>query len=292
MKSRVQITLLLTACTVLFLGCDNPQQTSNPRPGGATARAVAVSAEMAGEHPLGQPWDYFPTDIGHRWSYRITIPEGRDALNHRVVSWASGDKGGVRVETRGRYLPDKKGTKSSYRLVISIKKQAPKQGPLSYPEGYEIGIDEDELGIFESTMGVFLAVSRNPRYSVDLVTTHDPSSSSAPHTGSPWGTSYNKPGFGMRVYFFGEKPGVQIGLSDQNDAVLFDGPEKLNGKNALKFIRKVEASKKTDFSRDIDKGTSVLDKGFEEEMYFVRGVGLAKLTQKVDGKITMTWELE
>ncbi len=234
--------------------------------------------------PKGEPSDYFPTDIGHRWNYRITLNEGADALNHSMTRWEISEKEGVKMETRGRYYIADEKKKPFYHLTMSIKGPAASQGPLLYPEGYELAIEQDDLGIFEWTKGVFFAISKSARYSVDLVILHDPTGPGAPTSGSMWGRSYNKPGYTLRVYFFGERPGVEIGLSDENDATLFDGPTTFRGKPALKFIRTVKGSDRAD-----DAG---LNKGFTEEMYFVYHVGLAQLTQKVSGTTTMTWELE
>ena len=78
-----------------------------------------------------------------------------------------------------------------------------------------------------------------------------------------------------------------MGISGENDDLLFAGQTNYNGKPALMFVRSVGA-------RELKDGETMnaFYRAFTEQMIFVRGVGLAKLVQKVGDDVTMTWTLE
>ena len=89
----------------------------------------------------------------------------------------------------------------------------------------------------------------------------------------------------MRMYFFGEKPGIGIGIGeDSGDILAFDGIEN----DCMIFTRIVDEQKtKSNEKNDSD----FLGKAFEERISFKKGVGLYSLQQKVNNQTTMEWEL-
>jgi len=244
---------------------------------------------------LGSPSDYFPTATGTRWTYDITVPSFEDnpPLTHAVTKWPRGDKA-LGMETRGRVMPPGTNVSSGhYRLVLSVAGPAIKQGPLEYTEGYELKIEQDDLDIFDSRFDhnlqkgkLFWAISHSSRYEANLVIMHDPDSPGAP-SGGEWGSYGQEPGYCMRLAFFGDKPGTAIGLSDENDDLLFVGPETYPDADTLHFRRIVGAAKPR--QDDSDHRGDLLDRGFTEDLWFAKGRGLVKLEQKIDGKTTMTW---
>jgi hypothetical protein len=181
--------------------------------------------------------------------------------------------------TRGRWLKEK--DKNSYELTLRIEAKAEKQGDLEYPEGYEIKVVKDELGIYEDAKQVFWAITTDKRFGVTLVETHDGSRSPA---SSGWG-SWGADGQSMRMYFFGEKPGVGIGIGeDSGDILAFDGIE-----NECMIFTRIVDEQKTKSGEASD--TDFLGKAFTETTTFKKGVGLNHLEQKVNGQTTMEWEL-
>jgi hypothetical protein len=249
--------------------------------------ATTFSGDSAVRRPLGQPYDYFPTAVGTRWSFVITTTGvegvyGDEPLMHKVVSWPVGANKVAKIETRG--ILYRKDESKPARLTYSIKAKAQKQGPLQYPEGYEILIEQDDLGIYKDTENVFWAISRSDRYNVNEIVLYSPRSSGAP-SGGLWGSYGQESGNGMRVSFFGSEPGTSIGLADEHDATLFVGQTVLNGVACLHFIRIVEEKKG-------DDKPSYLDKKFTEDMWFGKGISLMKLVQQVGRNVTMTWVLE
>jgi hypothetical protein len=252
--------------------------------------ALAVSGchgdkETEAETPSGKPADYFPTSPGTRWTYEITIGE-TEPLNCQVVTWPMGEISASYV-TRGLFLPLlEEQPPETFRLVLSVKGAAPKQGPLEYPNGVELTIEEDELGIFEDVDRLFWAITggRSGRFMVTEVATYPPTTPGAP-TGA-WGAWGTEDGYAMRVFFFADEPGIGVGMGEEPIERLYfiglDGPH-------LHFEREVAAS-------EIEEGKDPsvldkLDKAFTEETWFEKGKGLVRLEQKVEGKTSMVWKL-
>ena len=229
--------------------------------------------------PVGQPSDYFPTATGASWKYKITLSD-KIALECREVRWPQGEAV-IGVLTRGRFFGGMDKKKKEYSLVLTIKGPAKEQGPLQYPEGVELTAVTDDLGVFRDCNHIYWAITRSGGYNVTLLTTFSPDTPGAPS--GEWGTWGGADGYAMREYFFGEKPGISIGIGKEPvDRLAFLGPEG----DTLHFSREVKASE------EAAKGeTDSLSSAFTEDCFFKKGVGLTKLEQKVGGQTTMTWEL-
>ena len=230
---------------------------------------------------LGQPWDYFPIEAGSRWVYKIQIGQ-TEPLLCRTVRWPQGEMT-ISCLTRGRFRgyienPNQK----VFWLKLRSKGPALKQGPLQFPESAEIEIEQDDLGIYEDTNGLYWAITRSDGYIATEVAIYPPETPGAPS--GPWGSWLRSDGYSMRIIFFGEKPGIAIGIGKESfDRLLFLGPEG----ERLHFRRIIEKSKE----KEISPEESLLDKPFTEDMWFEKNKGLVYLEQKVEGKISMTWEL-
>lgn len=239
---------------------------------------------------LSSPSDYFPTDVGRTWTYSIKLKsmDYDDApLNHSVTKWLRPDNRVKVVSVRGiLYTHDEK--VKNLKLVLRVKDRAEKQGPLKYPEGYEIEVVRDDLRIFKDNQALFWAITHSGRYSAEQIMMCDPNSPGSMSDG-PWG-NYGQIGYSHRILFFGDEPGTQIGLAREDDALLFNGPEIYDGIKCLHFTRRVEKSKKEDYNQ-FDPPTR-FDASFDEDMWYAKNIGLVKLIQTVDGMITMTWDLE
>lgn len=248
---------------------------------------------------IGLPSDYFPTKVGTRWVYNITgISTNNYPLRHQISSWPTIGQGGKTkcVESRGiiyRWSGEDDNSDGKNKLILQIEGVAEKQGPMQRPEGYKIKIEKDDLGIYENNTGVFWAISKHGRYEVIEVVTLDPnSSSSLGGGGGAWGSMNDADGYSQRFILFGEKPMIAIGFASDKDSLLFVGVEKLDGVQCLHFRRMVEKSKERINQKGTKDPPSYFDSSFTEDVWYGKGIGLMKLIQKVEGKVTMTWTLE
>ena len=240
------------------------------------AGCTPKQAAGTGGSPEVGPEEYFPTATGTRWEYDITLGEA-EPLSFRTVSWPLGEDRAAIYATRGLFRGTFSGESKEFKLVLRVKGPAEKQGPLQYPLSVELEIEKDELGVFEDATQIFWAITSSGRYMVTEVVTYPSDSPGAP-SGS-WGMWGQEEGAALRVFFFGERPGIAIGVGkDSPDKLLFDGPEG----SQLHFVREVEAD---------EDGEHYLSSGFTEDMWFEEGRGLVRLEQKVGGKASMTWEL-
>jgi hypothetical protein len=282
MKRRKVLVVVLALMLVLFAIACNKDKGKEVKSGVESQ----VENQPTPKNVLGSPREYLPIQVGKVFHYDITLGEV-EPLNYREVSWPMGE-GGIISSSRGRYLSVLNNPKRKhYVLEYQVKSPAKKQGSLQYPIGFEIAVLSDELGVFADTEKVFIAATENGGLLAYMVATYSPDSPGAPHMGE-WGGRGTENGCSMRLFFFGRNPGIQISLGENSqDKLLFVGLRTLPGTSILSlyFIRTVDADKDPQ-NRDI------LSKGFVEEMYFVRGVGLARLEQKIQNKTSMIWELK
>jgi hypothetical protein len=191
----------------------------------------------------------------------------------------------MQVQTRGRFarvLHNR--SRHNFGLAYSVSTAAPSQGPLRYPGGVKLVIENDDLGIFADAENVFWAV-RQQSFEVIEVIMYPPTHGSAPRHGS-WGGWGAGSGHALRPFFFAESPGVGISLGQKSpDHLIFNGFDSSKaaewGSNVLHFVRQVEAAEKL----------GELSSAFEEHTWFAYGKGLVELRQFVSGKQTMHWLL-
>lgn len=251
------------------------------------AKAWDSSDESSDNSPPNcLPDEYFPLTPGTTWTYKINVEN--DPMQYNITSWPVGDKA-MSYSNIGLFSGTfNKNAKKEFILKIKINKPIAKYCGMSWSKMFELEILQDELGVFENVDKVVYAITNGGRFTAYQIVGYPPDSPGAPT--SAWGNWGSDPGTSMRVVFFGSKPGIQIGLTNSEDAILFDGLIKSSEYSdpVLKFIRTVTITKKED---PVDKELDIFSKGFKEETLFARNVGMVSLVQKRDEKVTMSWSL-
>jgi len=220
--------------------------------------------------------------VGLQWTYEITLGDA-EPLSYDEVSWPLGDQA-FTYAVRGRFPAAASGGGGGpFSLVLRSKATAAQQGPLQYPKGVELEVVQDDLGVFSNAKQIFWAVITDERHMAHLVVTYD--ASDAPGSISMgWGD-----GYAVRLVFFDDRPGIQIGQGDEpRDNLLYDGPvtnvEGYGEQALLHFIRSVAGNEE-------EVSDSILGAPFTEEMWYAKNQGLVRLVQKVGGRTSMTWTL-
>jgi len=299
-KKLWSVAALTLSILVLLAGCSGekaegtpaqeeiptPTETPTPTP---TVEVTPTPPLQSSRPAEGEPSDWFPTSAGTKWTYKIDVGE-IEPLNYREVTWPLGNGRSITYSTRGRFralLEDE--ARKTFVLEVRVKGSTTKQGPLEYPAGVELEIEKDELGIFEDAQQVFWAVAGSGRFMAHEVVTYSPDTPGAP-TGA-WGSWGQKEGYSMRLVFFAEKPGIEIGMGKEpRDTLLFTGVDtqvpQYEGIPLLHFLRTVQPAQKEE-----GETMSYLDKGFTEDTWFAKEKGLVRLEQKVDGKTSIVCTL-
>jgi hypothetical protein len=251
----------------------------------ADPKQAAIPAyQQLGNRPSGQPVDFCPISVGTRWHFTINV--SGDPLHFGQIGWPMGN-GQVRVQTRGRFgavVRDR--SRRQFELKIAIARPSEVQGPLKYPGGVELTVENDDLGVYEGHRQVFWAVASHHRFEVLEVVAYSPDHPSAPRMGS-WGSWGESDGNSVRFLFFGERPGIAISLGeDSPDRLAFEGFDSTKtsqwGGSVLHFVRQVKAAEEP----------GELSKAFEEHTWYAYGRGLVELKQFVSGRETMHWVLQ
>jgi hypothetical protein len=219
---------------------------------------------------------YFPSQVGSKWVYRITVEQNVDPLWHRVVRWPLGTRE-VATSVRGRFyaaLIDK--SKKEFRLIMAVDALSQKQGPLAYRDGVKLRIEEDELGIFYKHDVVFWAIAQDGDV-LEIMTVSEPHWSSPVQDKSSF---TRQQGWARRHIFFNRfPPGHEV----SEVAVPFD-----------KLLYVGRQGEQHHFRRSVGLGNepaSEIAKPFVEDIYFEKGKGLVRLEQRVSGRRSMVWEL-
>ncbi len=254
--------------------------SSSPAELGAKTEIPSVSAPANSR-------DFFPTASGTRWSYTIEFPTpGLEGLSHRVTRWPSGNGTIHSEEIRQRFYISSPAADGKYQLIMRVAKPSPTQGTLSYPEGYEIAIDRDDIGIYEYQAGVYWAIDKFKGCNAMQIVVYPPGS-----LGSR-GNDSGRPGEAARFLFYAASTSEIIGISEENDIIRFVGVEKRDGTPCLHFRRTVASSAPSDLSpSDNDPVSKLLHSGFDEDLWYGKGIGLMKLIQTINGKPSMVWTL-
>lgn len=226
---------------------------------------------------LGLPSDYFPTSIGTTWEYEITVTDV-DALNYKEVTWPMGNGMEQVTAVRGYFMGkfrEDDSTKTKFRLRYRIIGNAKQQGIFQYEDARKLEVLEDEFGIFDDVEELFWLISPGMEYQITEVRTYNPNTPGAPR--SAWGGWNQESGCAYHLIFFGSPPGISISLNKSPESLAFWGVQD----GMLYFRRTIEGD-----------GESKLNQTFIEDMWFAKGKGLVKLVQKIDGRISMTWQLK
>jgi len=318
LKSSFIIILVTTAASVASIcGCGPTGINSPPSSEGnrsypsvqhdrRAAPAATSTLSQSGEQsfategsrpPAGGAADFFPSRPGTSWKYSVRVNNEIDPLDYEETVWPMpGDHSVVYASRKRLFARDRLGPGGNVRdyfLEVSVKGKAETQGPLKYPNGVELQIKQDDLGIFEDTKAVFWSVSGPGagRFHVVLVKTYP--SHRAP-TGGQWGGWGQGDGHSARWLFFADRPMTGISRPKSPEELVFLGLDDVEVENSRKeclhFTRRVSESQESDESSD-PRGSSELDRSFQEDYWFARGLGLVRLVQSIDDHQTMVWTL-
>ncbi|PIR94846.1 hypothetical protein COT95_01945 [Candidatus Falkowbacteria bacterium CG10_big_fil_rev_8_21_14_0_10_37_6] len=250
-------------------------------------KTLAISQKSQGLlAQIGLPENYFPCEVGNEWTYDIKIGS-KYPLYRNITKWPLGD-GEISYLNCG-YLAIMETEKvQNPKLILKVKQKAEKQGPLEYPNGYEIEIIQDDIGIYRDAEQVFWCISKSGRYQVIEVVTY-PSFRSPARSGQ-WGSWDNGNGYTMKLLMFGESPGIMISIESHSPAKLyFNGPA---GNNKLEFIRIYEKTNDDDNDLPTKKTAGEhLDSAFTEKLLYEKGKGLESLVQMMGDEFLMSWSL-
>lgn len=230
---------------------------------------------------LGQSFSsYFPMTPGTIWSYKIVTNTETEPLNYGEVLWPTGPEMGVLQSSRGRFIGAMNNPGGEFTFSLRVKAIAPQQGSLQYPQGVELEILEDTLGIHTDVLQMFWAATSAADYMVMEVLVYSQFGSRG--TGFAMGD-----GQALRIIGFADLPNVGIGLGESQDTTVYLGIDTTvlgyEGQELLHYQRSVSAGPGVD--------GSPLDKAFTEDMWYAKNTGLVRLEQKVEGKPSMTWTL-
>jgi len=260
--------------------------SANDPPGSSVPRAPSSND---GGPPAESPSAFFPHSIGAQWVYAISLGPAVP-LEYRVVKWPSGG-GAVAIAERGRFPAASHADSSSFLLSFRVLRSTSTQASSRYPDGVELAVDQDDLGIFEHHDHLFWAATSDDRFMVDEVTSYPPDTPGAPGGGA-WGSWGQADGEGRRLVFFADKPGTEIGYGDDPaDTLLLVGTESCTGTPCLHFVRAVRAGEaQTGIPNTPD--SRYLDSSFTEDTWFAKDTGLIRLEQRVNGRLSMSWSLQ
>jgi len=260
-------------CMFVFWSCNNENSNnSNSQTG--------TSEEENFFQKLGDPGDYFPTKVGMKWTYEVIIGNVKP-LEYKITSWPLGGDRSISYISRGLLLFDIPEKKSGHILEFMVSKTAKKQGPFEYPLGVELKVLQDDLGIYHDVEKIFFAVAnyKGNRFMANQINLY--SSFNAPTMGS-WGMWGQGSGSSIQLMFFGDSPGLQMGMgTEPEDVLLFLGFEG----GELHFQRSVIGN------TEMNDGNDYINSGFVEDTWYRKGIGLVRLEQRVGGKISMIWRL-
>ena len=230
---------------------------------------LAVSAGCFGAESAKE---YFPTKPGSEWTYKIEFGEVNPQFYY-ITAWYRGSELQARnhqvevfKDTYQRIHPD-----GCYLKIGSREIVLPNQGT-----GYAavLNIIKDDLNIFDNSNRVVWMVRIDKEFTIIRVVEYP----------GIYDSAWESPNvLSMQIIFFDPK------IGNQGDEAYYASDDRLKfvgfdnnvpgypGISSMHFLRTVTP----------DKG-----KSFTEDTWFAKGIGLVRLEQKVDGKISMIWKLQ
>ena len=294
------VPFVILAALVL-LGCNPDEQ-----PDSEVADDVAIETQAAEPEPVEPvrgPEECFPTARGTRWEYTITL-EGSDApLQYECFDFPDAGYGSTIRGRLGLYAEDR--WDDGFRLIIEVKDEtATEQFPLQYPQAIELEVVEDDLGIFNEHLvypdddgvvrghgtyadytHIYWAITSSGGYGgyqVTQVVTDRPDPLALPFASEAERESMAD-GYSKRLIMVEESPGTTMSLNGDDDQLAF---VDRTADNQLHYQRVVAAREDAE-----DDDPFEGNKGFTEDTWFKKGVGLQRLEQRVEGELRMIWEL-
>jgi hypothetical protein len=264
MKKKLAFLLIicLVGAVVLFCGC-----TSQKIPDTPTTSPISSSTTVE------NPWDYFPTQNGTEWNYKIIL-SGKPLRYTEATLYPEHSL----YCTRDFY--NDKGVSTHYLKfkIIGINSNIESS---NYDEIKDIEVTEDTLGAFGNNAGV--AMAKNDGF-ISLLCIHK--------------IDVMIPGYSIieRLFFFTGNPGdsfrKEYEPSASPDQLLYLGLDtnvQDGGQKCMHFVRLVEPESRNGLQGHCQLGA---EKEFTEDLWFAKGKGLIRLEQKIDGQTSMTWTLE
>lgn len=225
------------------------------------------------------PKDYCPLGIGSVWTYEITLGN-TEPLYCYSTNWPVGE-GVMSVRTRGRFsATTSKGFEGKrFKLELLIVGKTPELDYFKNPNAMEVKVVKDELGVFENCEKIFWLPGDDP-FSVLQICCYPPDTPGNPTSAWSYSGGY---GTSWTPIFLG--PDLSSNLKDTPEAnirfVEFDG-------STMHLQREVKADELNGEHHEAD---DILNKPFIEDRWYQEDVGLTKFEQRIDGKVSMTWEL-
>jgi hypothetical protein len=299
----LKFALTMAICVCFLISCENcskqkerPRENQSnsvtsqfaPTPDATTIQPNASNtSKPETENIASEIPQYFPMDVGSTWTYRIDIGNTSPVYYQELDLYYKIGKNTGTSESivRGKYAPGSRmelPQKRAYELKITIAAKATKQCDMEIPEGRKIKVIVDELGIYQDAENVYWTTSFPGTFHFMQITEMKMSggfstganlkpyqicSSSLKGFGYPTGTSICRGG-------------------KMTDFITFQGIEIIPGTkvSGLHYIREVKGKESASIS-------DTMNFTFTEDLYYLKGFGLAYLQQKVNGKIAMTWTL-
>lgn len=238
----------------------------------ATVTVFAEKLPYGKELPSGEnPLDCFPLENGNEWHYQITL--FGNALEYTdTLIYPENELYSIREIYKNQ------GTNKHY---LEFKITGTNDKSPDYGEVKNVEVTKDTLGVFKSNAGV--AFSKNDN-SISLLRQ----------------TRFDDPKQHMqssRPLFFvgniGDSINRKFGDYQSPSQLLYLGVDVsttgYEGQNCMHFVRLVEPDPPDRHGGHCQVGA---EKEFTEDMWFLKGKGLVRLEQKVDGEISMLWILE
>jgi len=263
---------LLIGIAILFLfGCE-PVNT-DPDPAVVSQNVMALQSM------------YFPMDVGHTWTYEISITDPGYTYSEQM--WPVGDQSMGYAVTGFLHAESAK----SY-LTLQIKAHAEKQGPFSYPDGVLLDVVKDELSIYRDTKELYFNTTHDAggMFAVQEVATYDTYAPGAP----PMAMS---DGYSVRMAFFSVKPDLfEYALLHSNENKLLmtvslgTSPDTLGFMGFDSKVPGYENQPAMHFVREVVGNEATIS--FTTDLWFIKDKGLVRLEQKANIPGGMVWVLK
>lgn len=227
--------------------------------------------------------DFFPMDIGTTWTYSVKI--GIDPLYASSVAFPRGISWEKRYERGSMFLETGTPSLTSGILKLKAVKPVTREDPrVIIASGVRIAILQDDASLFSYGIKLYFAIFDSIDYFAGWIVTY-------PLPEYDW----MKPDFDTRRSFcprflmfggwsgdsicFPDLPGEQITyVNDREESLLHYHRVVRSQKSLPKIINQYENKR--------SQGP------FTEDYYLMKGIGLIRLVQRVDGEISMEWTLK
>jgi hypothetical protein len=276
-------SLVITGCGI------GPEGSSDP------VKAEATKEFVYPDYDEYRSLVILPTEVGTEWTYAIKSGNV-DPLRYREIVWPM-DNGKAAVYRNLEYFPvlaTSSDRRKVFYLTLRVSGKPSRQGPFEYRDAVELEIVKDDLGVYEGAKQVFWLTP--PGYFENMVVYGGTEVSEVvtyPSALAP-GDFTQEDGFSIRYILLHQLPGTTeqhyVWGEGQNERLRSLMPTKqfspYEGKWIFHYQRVVDL-----YEGAIESATA-FPNGFVEDAWYAPAVGLVRLEQKVNNKLSMTWILE